>query len=162
MTEAGLLFISDEHKEFYRKHAQKYARDPERLSLFYLLGVSDETRRNIRELYDENAGAIIPDGLAARWQTSSSRALCRLAFNLFHGEPVLTDPDADGETLAEETAAYSTAAIFSKLNEWAPYALEALRIRYRIPRATPPRVLNENRKNNSRGPVQAFPNTGKF
>ena len=134
MTETGRPFINDAHKEFYTKHAQKYAGDPERLSLFYLLGVSDETRRNIRELYDENAAGIIPEGLAACWQTSSTSALCRLAFDLFHGEPVLNDPDGDRETLAEETAAYSTARIFGKLNEWAPYGLEALRIRYRIPK----------------------------
>lgn len=124
-------FINDEHKEFYEKHTANLYNDRERAVLFYILGIAEETRIYIRDLYDFKGRHIKPDGLAKPWQTSSTRALTRLAFDVFHGGPVIPEKwDEHREDALEE---YSAARIFSRLNEWAPYALEAIRIRYRIP-----------------------------
>lgn len=125
-------FINDDHKAFYEEHTANLYDDRSRAALFYILGIAEETRIYIRDLYDFKGRHIKPDGLAKPWQTSSTRALTRLAFDVFHGGPVIPAEYAgdDREDALEE---YSAARIFSRLNEWAPYALEAIRIRYRIP-----------------------------
>ena len=120
-------FINDDHKAFYEEHTAKLYDDTERLALFYTLGISESTRKHIRDLYNFRERSIRPEGLAKAWQTSSTRALTRLAFDLYHGGPV--SPEGTEEDLEE----HSAARIFSRLNEWAPYALDAIRIRYRVP-----------------------------
>lgn len=121
-------FNGESHKSFYEKYGSEYSgSDRQRQVLFYLLGVSDTTRHNIDAIYDFKEKCIIPESLSAGWQTSSSRALTRLAFDLYHGDPVLADgvSDAEGELMM-----YSVSNIMSRLNEWLPFALEAINILY--------------------------------
>lgn len=123
-----MKFSSEAHKEFYEKYGSKYAgSDRQRQVLFYLLGVCPDTRKFIREIYDFEEHCIVPDVLNAGWQTSSSRALTRLAFDLYHGDPVLADDVADTEG---ELMMYSVSNVMSRLNEWLPYALEAISVVY--------------------------------
>jgi hypothetical protein len=90
-------FMNNDHKSFYnqmvaRTHSEQ---DPYRKSLFYTLGLTDETRRNINNLYDFKENGINPDGMHGGWQTSTSWKVTKLAFNLYNG---FGDPDAEEYT----------------------------------------------------------------
>lgn len=54
-------------------------------ALFYVLGCCDDTRRNIKRLFDFKEDCIKPDALDEGWQTGGSLRVCRLAFNLWNG-----------------------------------------------------------------------------
>ena len=79
----AIRFANKEHKDFYSQMLIKTRNDDAyHRAFFYAMGICEETRRNIRTLFDFKNGGINPDGLAAPWQTGSTRRLCRLAFNL--------------------------------------------------------------------------------
>jgi hypothetical protein len=81
------IFKNISHEQFYEGNVIRasHKHDPYRKALFYLLGLTDETRRHIREVYDFQENSILLEGLHAGWQTSTSSRLTRLAFNLFSG-----------------------------------------------------------------------------
>ena len=122
-----MIFNGKEHETFYSKYASD---DPYRNALFYLVGVSDSTRYNIKAIYNFQEKCIIPEALSSGWQTSSSRALTALAFDLYHGSPVLPQTDPSQEQIEDALELYSVSGIMSRLNEWIPYALEAIKLRY--------------------------------
>lgn len=82
-----IKFKDPEHKEFYEKWVAKTNSkgDPYRKALFYTLGLTAETRRNIGTLYNTEERCIEFDGLNMGWQTGTTTRLCRLAFNLYNG-----------------------------------------------------------------------------
>jgi len=113
-------FLTNAHIDFYkgaleRENAES---DPYRKSLFYLLGLMPETRKNIADLYDFEKGAIVTAGLQKGWQTGTSMQVCRLAFNLFNG---YTDEAGHG-------AAYTPYHLFC--NSFQVYMFEAVKLRY--------------------------------
>ena len=124
-----MLFKDKAHEEFFEKYGARYVQDRERRAFFYLMGVSDTTRNNINKIYDFEDKCIIPTALNEGFQTSSSKALTRLAFDLYHGNPVIMD-DLTADETETELYYYSVSNIFSRLNEWIPYAIEAIKIRY--------------------------------
>ena len=71
------------------------------------MGIDADCRKHFTELFDARGGCIIPDGIAAAWQTGGSLKIARLAFNLFtHG------------VLEEERAEdYTPKALLSGLDE---------------------------------------------
>ncbi|MEG6521398.1 DUF6075 family protein [Desulfotomaculum sp. 1211_IL3151] len=113
-----IRFASKEHKSFYTQMLLKTRNnDSYHQAFFYAMGICEETRRNIRTLFDFKNGGIEPDGLLAPWQTGGTRRLCRLAFNLWNG---WTE-----EGKEQYSAPY-------KLFDcgFAPYFFEAIRLRY--------------------------------
>ena len=82
------MFIDKEHeisfKEFV-KRANVTNEDTERYSLFYLLALNPDTRKHIEDLYNFKDNCIHSTGLNHGWQTGSSTAITRLAYNLFNG-----------------------------------------------------------------------------
>ena len=81
-----IRFENKEHKDFYTQMLIKTRNDDAyHRAFFYAMGICEETRRNIRTLFDFKNGGIDPDGLSAPWQTGGTRRLCRLAFNLWNG-----------------------------------------------------------------------------
>ena len=68
--------------------------------------------------------------LNAGWLTSSTSALIRLVFDLYHSDPVLSEDNLDNEKKETELTLYSVSNIFSRLNEWRIYALEAIAMMY--------------------------------
>ncbi len=82
-----MKFVDKEHKEFYDRMLKKAAckGDSFREALFYTLGLTDETRRNVNSLYDFKENGINPDGMHAGWQTSTSWRVSKLAYNLYNG-----------------------------------------------------------------------------
>lgn len=81
-----MQFYNNEHKEFYYTNIKCCQIDDSyHKALFYILGLNDDCRRHIHELYDFNNNRIRLNGLNEAWQTSGSFQCCLLGFNLFNG-----------------------------------------------------------------------------
>lgn len=84
----NLHFINEKHKErFYKLLKRSYISntDKERISLFFLLSIFNETYSNITDLYNFQENCIELEGLKKAWQTGGTTRITRLAFNLFNG-----------------------------------------------------------------------------
>jgi hypothetical protein len=112
------IFQDSEHEAFYyRMLAECRCTDSYHRALLYSLGLSQDTRAHIQELFDFSDGGIKPEGLTASWQTGGSLRICRLAFNLWNG----------WSSIGEER--YSTPYELFDC-EATPYFFEAIRLRY--------------------------------
>lgn len=116
-------FIDNEHQSFYenqvvRTHSQD---DPYRKALFYTLGLTDETRRNINSLYDFKENCIKVESLEKAWQTSISTKVTRLAFNLYNNFHGTDEIDESGSN-------YTPYELFC--SGFMEYMFEAVRLRY--------------------------------
>lgn len=82
-----IIFKDEAHREFYEKYITLTGsqEDPYRKALFYLLGLTCETRTHINDLYDFKQRGIEFSGLEKAWQTHTTINICRLAFNLYNG-----------------------------------------------------------------------------
>lgn len=118
-----VIFMNDKHRAFYEEQVKKTSsyEDPCRKALFYALGLTEETCRNIKRLYNFKERCIEFDALGDEWQTGTSGRVCRLAFNLYNG---LHGEQDDGES-AEEYTPYGLFDCGLIL-----YMLEAVKIRY--------------------------------
>jgi len=127
-----MIFNGKEHKEFFEKCVERtnMKNDTYHRAFFYALGICDETRKHINDIYDFNKMRMNFTVLFASWQTSTTRRICRLAFNMFNnfhyaavlrdGECIVAEPDIDGNFAPDELFATSVAG----------YMLEAVKIRY--------------------------------
>lgn len=111
-----------EHHQFYEgmirmTHSHT---DPYRQALFYLLGLTEQTRSHVRDLYDFDENSICLEGLNKGWQSSSTVKLTRLAFNLYNGYSGDEDRDAARN--------YSPYFLFD--THLLPYFFEAAKLRY--------------------------------
>lgn len=111
-------FHSREHHDFYFEMLAKSAVDDSyHRAFFYVMGLSEETRAHIGNLFDFKEDCIRTAGLRGGWQTSGTMRICRLAFNLWNGY-----------TEAKERVAYTPYELFCC---WcAPYFVEGIRLRY--------------------------------
>ena len=118
MNQTGTKFISAEHQEFYASMMAKVKKDDcYHRAFFYIVGLTDETRRHIGDLFDFRDDGIIPEGLYKGWQTGGTIRICRMAFNLWGG---YIEEGAEAETTPESLFASS----------FAPYFVESLKLRF--------------------------------
>lgn len=118
-------FKDDKHKEGFNtfiKLANINQADVERICLFYLLSLFNETRNNINGLYDFKGNGIMIAGLNEGWQTGSTRRVTKLAFNLYN--------NFRGEDVENEN--YSPLELFSVPDEYRKYMLYAVDIRFKF------------------------------
>ena len=81
-----IQFKSKEHKMFYENMMKQCSKnDSYHRSLFYTLGISQDCRKHIQDLYDVHNDKIVLDGLHQDWQTSGFMPTPLLAFNLWNG-----------------------------------------------------------------------------
>lgn len=82
-----MIFLNGAHQAFYEQAivTEQAGNDPSRKALFYCLGLTEETRSNVNDLYNFTRHVIKDAGLRARWQTKETRKVCNLAFNLYNG-----------------------------------------------------------------------------
>ena len=94
-----IIFISKAHEKFYYKKLKEVRyQDVYHKALVYCLGISDDTRRNIKSIYDFKTGNVKTECLHEGWQVSGSVKVVRMAFNLYcNGTPSVFDYD-DAET----------------------------------------------------------------
>ena len=115
-----IMFSTEKHKEFFISMITKVNTwDGYHMALFYTLGISPDCREHIEDLFTfsgENYGIKPETALLHDWQTDGSRACTRLGYNLFNG---FADRKTDPGSLF--TCGY------------APYFLEAIKLRYPDP-----------------------------
>ena len=79
-------FITAAHKERYQEFIEKAkcSNDSERKALFYIISSNEDLSRKVSYIYDFHEKAIIPDCFEKADFCSSSKALLKLAFNLYN------------------------------------------------------------------------------
>lgn len=97
----NIIFISDAHEKFYYEKLKEVRyQDVYHKALCYCLGISDDTRRNIKRIYDFKTGCVKTECLHEGWQTSGSVKVVRMAFNLYCNG---TSSVSDYEDMEEQT-----------------------------------------------------------
>lgn len=124
-----ILFSSPKHKAFYMKNLSKCrCQDTYHEALIYCLGINRDTRKHIHRIYNFSSGSIKPECLSEGWQTSGSKKVTRLAFNLYcNGTPSIYNYE-DAEEQLSECMEYNVAEIMCC--GYAKYFMEAIKIRY--------------------------------
>lgn len=127
----AVIFIDDAHRDFYNTKTADRKADCYLASLIYTLGLCGETRRNFDSIYDVGERTIKPEVITAGWQTGTTSKVTRLAFQLFtDGTPTAFSSDEHDQRTEDisECQRYSVSDIFCC--EFAPYFVEAIKIRY--------------------------------
>ena len=99
-TTHTITFKSKQHENFYQEYLSKDRyQDVYYKALVYCLGISEDTRNHVDNIYDFKTGNIKTECLKEGWQTSGSLNIIRMAFNLYcNGTPSVFDiDDADGQ-----------------------------------------------------------------
>ena len=130
-AERAIIFISDAHEKFYYEKLKEVRyQDVYHKALVYCLGISDDTRRNIKSIYNFKTGNVKTKCLHEGWQTSGSVKVVRMAFNLYcNGTPSVLDYD-DAEEQVDECRMYTVEELFCCA--YAPYFWQAVQIRYPV------------------------------
>ena len=90
-----VIFKNEQHESFYKEYLAKCRyQDVYHEALVYCLGISEDTRRNINQIYDFKTGYVKTECLHEGWQTFGSPKIIRMAFNLYNnGTPSVYDYD---------------------------------------------------------------------
>ena len=125
----GIIFISEAHKKFYYEKLKEVTEQDEyHKALVYCLGISNDTRRNIKSIYDIKTGCVKPECLREGWQTGSSVKVVRMAFNLYCGGTPSVCDDDDPYEQTDECRLYTVDELFCC--SYAPYFWQAIQLRY--------------------------------
>lgn len=121
-SDSSIIFKDVSHHSFYKECLQKAGNEEDvyHKVLFYLLGLTEETRQHINQFYDFDECCIKFYGFNEAWQTDTTIRICRLAFNLYKGYV--------GEETDEFPEDYVPSELFNC--EHLQYMLEAMKIRY--------------------------------
>lgn len=124
-----IFFSSDAHEKFYyEKLKESRCKDVYHKALWYCLGISADTRRNINRIYDFKKSCVKTECLREGWQTSGSGKVVRMALNLYcNGTPSVYDCGSVEEQI--DVCRYHAAdQLFCCA--YAPYFWQAVQIRY--------------------------------
>lgn len=114
-----IIFKSSEHEQFYNEMLAKCTyQDCYHRALMYTLGINEDTRRHIKEIYDFKTRCIKRTALKTGWITSRTARALRLAFSLFNGNI----PES------EEAERYTVGNIFDYGD--AEYFFQAIKLRF--------------------------------
>lgn len=124
-----IIFISEAHEKFYYEKIKEVRyQDVYHKALVYCLGICNDTRRNVKKIYDFKTGCVKTECLHEGWQTSGSIKVVRMAFNLYcNGTPSVSDYE-DAEEQVDECKQYTVEELFCCA--YAPYFWQAIQIRY--------------------------------
>lgn len=125
----NIIFISEAHEKFYcEKLKEVRYQDVYHKALCYCLGICEDTRRNADRIYDFKTGYVRPECLQEGWQTSGSKKVVRMAFNLYCNDtPSVYEYEGAEEQMAE-CKRYSAEDLFCCA--YAPFFWQAVQIRY--------------------------------
>lgn len=113
-----IKFNSEAHKKFYEDMESKCTKwDCYHKALMYALGICNDTRKHIEQIFDFKNNVIIPECVTQGWQTSGSEKVCCLAFNLWNG---YSGKNTGNRCCVDD--------IFCC--EYAPFFFEAIKLRY--------------------------------
>jgi len=124
-----IKFYNEEHKNFYMEKTKDKSLNSYNKSLIYLLALIEDTRKHFKEIYNIEKQEINFEVIREPWQTSTSLAIIKFAFNLFNGMhyDLLED---DLEQQLESTKCYTPYYIFAYTN-YIDYFLQAVYIRFK-------------------------------
>ena len=120
-----MIFCDAAHKEFFLKNKVFAGSDVYTLPLIYLLGLTEDTRRNFNRIYDIKKKEIDIEQLSQGWQTGTTVKITRLAFNLFNGFVFEDLRDFNDDRVSSK---YAVDNIFCC--SLAPYFWEAIKLRF--------------------------------
>lgn len=127
-----IKYYDELHIEAFIRFTDQTKRPPtdwETYSLLYLLSLNQATREHIEDLYDFKLHEIIPTGIHAEWQTSSSRRITYLAFNMFNNFKIYED----FESIHEIGYHFSMFEVLAYIDrDKVDYVLEGIRIRFNM------------------------------
>ena len=124
-----IIFANKEHEKFYYEKLKEVRyTDVYHKALIYCLGMNDDTRRNINQIYDFKTGCVKTKCLQEGWQTSGSVKVVRMAFNLYFNNTPSVDDYKNAEDQLMECSQYSAEELFCC--PYAPYFWQAIQIRY--------------------------------
>ncbi len=129
MNEEKMIYSSMEHKDFFVRSLKRCRyQDVYHAALVYCLGIDRDTRDHVNEIYDFKTGLVKTECLHDGWQTSGSRKIVRMAYNLYNnGTPSVFDYE-DSEEQLTECGQYTVEELFCC--GYAPYFWQAVKIRY--------------------------------
>ena len=110
----------------------------------YCLGIDRDTREHVDRIYDFKTGFVKAECLWEGWQTSGSKKIVRMAFNLYcNGTPSTSEFEEDKERL-KECERYTVEDLFCC--SYAPFFWQAIQIRYHclLYTSTSPRDVEES------------------
>ena len=118
-----MIYHDAEHEEAYNALcAQMRYLDAYHRALAYLLALDAVVREHVPDVFDFAEDCIKPDALRRAWQTGTSTATTRLAYNLWNGFA------GEGE---DDARNYTPEQIFAR-TEYAPFYWQALQLRFEI------------------------------
>ena len=124
-----ITFKNKEHEKFYNAYLPKCRyQDVYHKALVYCLGISEDTRRNIKQIYNFKTGCVLTECLQEGWITSGSARIVRMAFNLYSNSTPSVDDYDDTEEQLKESGCYTVEDLFCC--GYARYFWEAIKIRY--------------------------------
>ncbi len=88
VLKARILFNGVEHEKAFtqiKKECRIREDDVERISLIYILTITENGRRYFDMFYDRKNDAVIPESIKMDWLTGTDRKAIRLAYNLYNG-----------------------------------------------------------------------------
>ena len=113
-----MRFKSQAHKDFYKAMINcTDANSVYHHAFIYTVGLSHDTRNHVQDIFDFKNNCINPEGLHSPWQTSGSRRITLMAFNMWNG---YIEQGNEQESTPDNLFASSEA----------PYFFEAIRMRY--------------------------------
>lgn len=124
-----IIFKNECHRKFYEEWLPKCRyQDVYHKALVYCLGISEDTRNHVEEIYDFRSGCVQTECLQSGWNTSGSVKVIRMAFNLYcNGMPSVDNYKKHEEQLTE-CYQYSVEELFCC--GYVRYFWEAIKIRY--------------------------------
>lgn len=76
---ADIRFRSTAHRDFFLENMMKCrVNDCYHRAFFYVMGIAEETRKNINTMFDFKHDCIEPEGMHGGWQTSGTVKVCTL------------------------------------------------------------------------------------
>lgn len=129
MANMKKIYRDKQHKEFYIHYLNKCrCQDTYHMALIYCLGIDEDVRKHIDDIYDFMTDCINTECLHEGWQTSSSMRTIRLAINLYT-DAVASVYDYDNQDRQlGESKCYSVSEIMCC--DYLRYFIEAIKIRY--------------------------------
>ncbi len=128
-AEQTIMFANEHHRDFYYEFLpQCRHQDAYTSALIYCLGIDEDTRNHVKDIYDIQTGYVNPKCLRQGWITSGSARIIRMGFNLYCNGTPTEDNHRTLKDKMDEIRCYTVEDLFCC--GYAPYFMEAIRLRY--------------------------------
>lgn len=141
---SDIIFNGKDHENAFYSLIKKYSisfEDPERISLVYILTITENCRSSFYDLYDPETRCVKENALHNAWVTGTDARAIRLAFNLFNGAvpTALEESEDKTENLYDNSGKFqynkaellnSTPCAIFNYGSIGKYYLEGIKLRF--------------------------------